>query len=150
MAWGHVRFHLDVFSCQFAKEILRYPLNTGSSKGSSDWACELEEKIGQMICYQTNHGPGHHSLYALVSGTPIVGISGPSTGAALTLGFYLKALMRAASSLDPSPVLTRATLVKELPAPRRGGHGKTKAEKERPPAKVDRLRQWGLTIPSLA
>ena len=24
MAWGHVRFYLDVFSCQFAKETLRY------------------------------------------------------------------------------------------------------------------------------
>ena len=33
-------------------------LNAGSSKGSGDWACEVMESIGTMICHQTNHGPG--------------------------------------------------------------------------------------------
>ena len=33
-------------------------LNAGSSKGSDDWSCEVMEQMGQMICHQTNHGPG--------------------------------------------------------------------------------------------
>ncbi len=116
-------------------------LNAGSSKGSGDWACEVEEKIGEMICHQTNHGPGHHSSYALVDGTPIVGISGPSAGAAVTLGFYLKPLMRAALSLDPAPVRALATLMEEMPAPHRGGPDKVKAEKAKKPAGEDRPRE---------
>ncbi len=96
-------------------------LNAGSSKGSGDWACEVMEAIGEMICHQTNHGPGHHSSYAIVDGTPVVGISGPSAGAAVTLGFYLKPLLRAALGLSPEPTLVKATLMEEMPAPHRGG-----------------------------
>ena len=91
-------------------------LNAGSSKGSGDWACEVMESIGTMICHQTNHGPGHHSSYAMVDGVPIVGISGPSAGAAVTLGFYLRPLIRAALSLNPAPIAVKATLVEEMPA----------------------------------
>lgn len=107
-------------------------LNAGSSKGSSDWACEVEEKIGEMICHQTNHGPGHHSSYAIVDGTPVVGISGPSAGAAVTLGFYLKPLMRAALGQNPEPVLVKATLMEEMPAPHRGGAKKADAKPLKP------------------
>ena len=91
-------------------------LNAGSSKGAGDWACEVMESIGTMICHQTNHGPGHHSSYAMVDGVPIVGISGPSAGAAVTLGFYLRPLIRAALSLNPAPITVKATLVEEMPA----------------------------------
>ena len=76
-------------------------LNAGSSKGSDDWSCEVMEQMGQMICHQTNHGPGHHSSFAIVDGTPIVGVSGPSAGASFTLNFYLRPLMRAFLGLDP-------------------------------------------------
>lgn len=53
-------------------------LNAGSSKGSDDWTMELLERIGQVFNHETDHGPGHHSSYSLVDGTPVVGISGPS------------------------------------------------------------------------
>ncbi|MDR0888761.1 MAG: molybdopterin molybdotransferase MoeA [Coriobacteriales bacterium] len=68
-------------------------LNAGSSKGSDDWSCEKLEDMGEVFCHQTNHGPGHHSSYALVNGTPIVGISGPPMGASFTTDFYLKPVM---------------------------------------------------------
>lgn len=109
-------------------------LNAGSSKGAGDWACEVMESIGTMICHQTNHGPGHHSSYAMVDGVPIVGISGPSAGAAVTLGFYLRPLIRAALSLNPAPIVVKATLVEEMPAPRRGGAADIQSEKEKKPA----------------
>ena len=89
-------------------------LNAGSSKGSGDWACEVMESIGTMICHQTNHGPGHHSSYAMVDGVPIVGISGPSAGAAVTLGFYLRPLIRAALSLNPAPIVVVSDRVKSV------------------------------------
>ena len=95
-------------------------LNAGSSKGSDDWSCEVMEQMGQMICHQTNHGPGHHSSFAIVDGTPIVGISGPSAGASFTLNFYLRPLMRAFSGLDPEVPRTPMVLAEAFPA---GGHG---------------------------
>ena len=65
-------------------------LNAGSSKGSDDWAMEILDKIGRVINHEVSHGPGHHSSYAVVDNTPIVGISGPALGATFTTDFYLK------------------------------------------------------------
>ena len=91
-------------------------LNAGSSKGSDDWSCEVMEQMGQMICHQTNHGPGHHSSFAIVDGTPIVGISGPSAGASFTLNFYLRPLMRAFLGLDSEVPRTPMVLAEAFPA----------------------------------
>ena len=90
-------------------------LNAGSSKGSDDWSCEVMEEMGQMICHQTNHGPGHHSSFAIVNEVPIVGISGPSAGASFTLNFYLRPLMRAFLGLEPEIERTPVVLAKEFP-----------------------------------
>lgn len=85
-------------------------LNAGSSKGSDDWSVEVLEEMGRVICHQTNHGPGHHSSYALVEGVPVVGISGPAGGASFTLDFYLRPVMREFLGLDPHPVRIPAVL----------------------------------------
>ena len=85
-------------------------LNAGSSKGSDDWTMELLEQMGQVFNHETNHGPGHHSSYALVDGTPIVGISGPSFGAAFTTDFYLKPLIEAWFGRSPEPRRVSARL----------------------------------------
>ena len=90
-------------------------LNAGSSKGSDDWSVEVLEEMGRIICHQTNHGPGHHSSYAIVNETPIVGISGPSAGASFTLNFYLRPIMRKFLGLDPEPALIPARLGAEFP-----------------------------------
>ena len=71
-------------------------LNAGSSKGSDDWSCEVMEQMGEMVCHETNHGPGHHSSFAVIGGTPVVGVSGPAGGASFTLDFYLRPPMRSA------------------------------------------------------
>ena len=68
-------------------------LNAGSSKGSDDWAMEILDQIGHVINHEVSHGPGHHSSYSVVDGTPVVGISGPSLGATFTTDFYLKPLI---------------------------------------------------------
>ncbi len=111
-------------------------LNAGSSKGSDDWSCEVMEEMGQMICHQTNHGPGHHSSFAIVDGVPIVGISGPSAGASFTLNFYLRPLMRAFAGLEPEVERTPVVLAEEFPKPphRPGGKGPRggKGGEERP------------------
>lgn len=90
-------------------------LNAGSSKGSDDWSVEVLEDMGRVLCHQTNHGPGHHSSYALVDGVPIVGISGPSGGASFTLNFYLLPLMKRFLGLDPAPVRIPARLAAPFP-----------------------------------
>ncbi len=108
-------------------------LNAGSSKGSDDWSCEVMEEMGQMICHQTNHGPGHHSSFAIVDGVPIVGISGPSAGASFTLNFYLRPLMRAFVGLVPEPERTPVVLAEEFPKPPHRPHGpKKRGGEERP------------------
>lgn len=95
-------------------------LNAGSSKGSGDWSCEVLDEIGHVICHQTNHGPGHHSSYTMVGGTPVVGISGPAGGASATLDFYLRPVMRRFLGLDPVLPKVPVILAEAFPA---GGHG---------------------------
>lgn len=109
-------------ACEVADIVV---LNAGSSKGSDDWSCEVMEEMGTVICHQTNHGPGHHSSYAVVDGVPVVGISGPSGGASFTLDFYLRPLVRAYLGLDPVIAKTPARLAGEFPKPKHGpGAGK--------------------------
>lgn len=91
-------------------------LNAGSSKGSDDWSVEVLEEMGEMICHQTNHGPGHHSSMAVVKDVPVIGISGPSGGASFTLNFYLLPLMKAYLGQDPAPVRIPARLAAPFPA----------------------------------
>lgn len=98
-------------ACEVADIVV---LNAGSSKGSDDWSVEVLEEMGTIICHQTNHGPGHHSSYALVDGVPIVGISGPSGGASFTLNFYLLPLMRRFLGFDHSPKKIAARLAADL------------------------------------
>lgn len=99
-------------ACRVADIVI---LNAGSSKGSDDWSVEVLEEMGEMICHQTNHGPGHHSSYAVVDGTPIVGISGPAGGASFTLNFYLLPLMKRYFGLNPEPVRIPARLAHPFP-----------------------------------
>lgn len=98
-------------------------LNAGSSKGSDDWSVEVLEEIGQVICHQTNHGPGHHSLYALLDGVPVVGISGPSGGASFTLDFYLRPLIMRWFGLPAEPDRIPVRLAAAFPQGGPGGPG---------------------------
>lgn len=103
-------------------------VNAGSSKGSDDWSCEKLEEMGDIICHETNHGPGHHSWYAIVDGKPIVGISGPSGGASFTLNFYLRPLMRAFLGLEPEVPKLAARLTEPFPV-KKGPANKGEAAK---------------------
>ena len=98
-------------------------INAGSSKGSDDWTCEVLEEMGEVVCHETNHGPGHHSSFAVVDGTPVVGISGPPAGATFTLDFYLRPLVRAYLGLEPVVAKTPARLAADFPAKKPHAHG---------------------------
>lgn len=102
-------------------------LNAGSSKGSDDWGMETLEEIGTVCYHQTNHGPGHHSSFSLVDGTPVVGLSGPPGGAALTADLYLHPAVMARLGLDPQPKKVKARLAASFAGSRPGsGKGKTR------------------------
>ena len=113
-------------------------LNAGSSKGSDDWSVEVVDEMGEIVCHQTNHGPGHHSSYAVLDcegrAVPVVGISGPSGGASFTLDFYLRPVMFALLGLDPEPRLLPCRLQGEFPAggPGPHAHGKKLHGEDRP------------------
>lgn len=102
-------------------------LNAGSSKGSDDWSVEVLEEMGEIICHQTNHGPGHHSSLSIINvdgrSVPVVGISGPSGGASFTLDFYLRPLMCALLGQQPTP--------ERIPCRLRGSFGENKHAKTR-------------------
>lgn len=105
-------------------------LNAGSSKGSDDYSMEVLERIGKVICHQTNHGPGHHSSYAVLDNTPVVGISGPPSGVAFTTDFYLWPVMRKYLGLSTSYAHVKARLASPLPG---SGHKpKAAAQKHLP------------------
>lgn len=120
-------------------------LNAGSSKGSDDWSVEVLEEHGSVVCHQTNHGPGHHSSYAVVDGVPVVGISGPPAGTSFTLNFYLKPLMLAFRGLDPTPRRIPARLAAPFPAG--GPHRRATAAK---PALAGEQRPLEATEPGQA
>ena len=94
-------------------------LNAGSSKGSDDWSLEILERIGTVHYHQTNHGPGHHSSFSVLDGTPVIGISGPPGGAAFTTDFYLYPAIQKYLGQDPWPVCVTARLAQDFP---KGGH----------------------------
>ena len=134
--WGGVPLVFDIVpdNPELIKDAIRRAcamadivvLNAGSSKGSADWNCQQMAKLGQGICHETNHGPGHHSSFALVDGTPVVGISGPPAGASFTLNFYLRPLMMRFLGRSPEPERVPVRLAAAFPA--KGGHGAEKGD----------------------
>lgn len=85
-------------------------MNAGSSKGSDDYTCELLEAHGEVLCHQTDQGPGRHVSMSLFEGTPIVGISGPPVGAEFTCDWFVKPFVDEYLGLDegqPPRVMAR-------------------------------------------
>ncbi len=92
-------------------------LNAGSSKGSKDFNIEILEENGQLLYHEVNHGPGHHSSAAVLGGKPVIGISGPPSGAEYTADWYLKPVIDAWLYGAPKPAKKiRAKLAHDLPA----------------------------------
>ena len=112
-------------ACRMADIVV---LNAGSSKGSDDWSVEQMEELGTVYYHETNHGPGHHSSFAMVEGTPVVGISGPAGGASFTLDFYLRPLMRAFLGLSTEGRMVAAKLTEPFPMRKHGSAGPKKGE----------------------
>ena len=76
MAWGHVRFHLDVFSCQFAKEILRYLSNIQRFRGDTRY--ETSAKIAE---YEKTQGMTTDGvIFAAGTNFPDALVAGPFAG----------------------------------------------------------------------
>lgn len=65
----------------------------GSSKGEHDYTMEVLQGLGEVLCHETNHGPGKHTSAAVVGGTPVLGLSGPPGGFEITADWYLKPLV---------------------------------------------------------
>lgn len=65
----------------------------GSSKGEHDYTMEVLEDVGEVICHETNHGPGLHTSASLVHRTAVLGLSGPPAGFEITADWYLKPLV---------------------------------------------------------
>ncbi len=103
-------------------------LNAGSSKGSKDFNIEILDEVGEVLAHEVNHGPGHHSSYSVVDGTPVVGISGPPAGAEYTIDWYLKPLVDSYlyGEVHAAPKV-KAKLAHDLPE-RRKPHGGPKPQ----------------------
>ncbi|MBO4289455.1 MAG: molybdopterin molybdotransferase MoeA [Lachnospiraceae bacterium] len=89
-------------------------LNAGSSKGSDDWGMEALEEIGTVLYHEVNHGPGHHSSFSVVNGTPVIGLSGPPDGGAITADLYLYPAVRAALGQEPHLKKVKARLAESF------------------------------------
>lgn len=95
----------------------------GSSKGEHDYTMEALEELGQVLCHETNHGPGKHTSAAVIGKTPVLGLSGPPGGFEITADWYLKPLVDAFLLGHPKPALK---VKARLTAPEKNGtpHGK--------------------------
>lgn len=100
-------------------------LNAGSSKGSDDWGMETLEELGTVLFHEVNHGPGHHSSFALLDGTPVVGLPGPPDGAGFSADLYLYPAVRALLGQEPHLKKVKATLAEDFAKPG-AGSGKKK------------------------
>jgi molybdopterin biosynthesis enzyme len=69
--------------------------NAGSSKGSDDFQVSTLEAAGEIFFKRVAYGPGHHTAFALVDGTPVLGLVGPPTGVDFNADFYLRPLIGA-------------------------------------------------------
>ncbi len=98
-------------------------INGGSSKGSDDWTCEVLEEIGEVLCHETSHGPGHHTSMSVLDGKPVIGISGPPMGAEFTTDFYLLPVMMRWFGRDERIPRVTVTLAEDFPAGGPGGPG---------------------------
>ena len=97
-------------------------VNAGSSKGAKDFTMEILEEIGQVICHETNHGPGRHTSASVVDGTPVLGLSGPPSGCEITADWYLKPLVD--SFLFGKVIEFEKVTAKSAPAEKVGGSHK--------------------------
>lgn len=71
-------------------------VNAGSSKGGRDYTVEVLGRLGEVLTYKVDHGPGHHTTAAITpEGRPILGLVGPPGGAAVTAELYLLPLIDA-------------------------------------------------------
>ena len=93
-------------------------INAGSSKGSDDWTCELLEREGEVLFHEVNQGPGKHCSFSLLSGKPVIGISGPPFGAEFTADFFIKPFVDVYLGADTSyPPRVMAKMLDEAPMP---------------------------------
>jgi molybdopterin molybdotransferase/putative molybdopterin biosynthesis protein len=69
--------------------------NAGSSKGTDDFQVSTLETAGELFFKRVAYGPGHHTAFAMVDGTPVLGLVGPPTGADFNADFYLRPLIDA-------------------------------------------------------
>ncbi len=93
-------------------------LNGGSSKGSDDRALEVLAKIGQMLVYEVDFGPGKHTTVTMAGDKPIVGTVGPTIGAEYGVEMFVKPLINKYLSIptvDPERLAVK--LLDDIAAP---------------------------------
>jgi molybdopterin molybdotransferase/putative molybdopterin biosynthesis protein len=69
--------------------------NAGSSKGTDDFQISTLEAAGELFFKRVAYGPGHHTAFAVVDNTPVLGLVGPPTGVDFNADFYLRPLIAA-------------------------------------------------------
>lgn len=66
----------------------------GSGRGERDLLQFAIEGIGQLYFSSVAHGPGKRTCFAVVDGTPVVGLVGPPGGEEMTFDFYVMPAIR--------------------------------------------------------
>ncbi|MCD8132654.1 MAG: molybdopterin molybdotransferase MoeA [Clostridiales bacterium] len=93
-------------------------LNAGTSKGSEDYCATLLKKRGEIIFQGVAAVPGRPMTAAIVDGTPVINLSGPSFAAFYSMDWMVRALI--CHYLDrpvPQRETVRATLTGDFNPP---------------------------------
>lgn len=67
----------------------------GSGRGKYDLLQDAIAEIGELHFSSVEHGPGKRTCFAVVDGTPVVGLVGPPGGEEMSFDFYVVPAIRA-------------------------------------------------------
>lgn len=86
----------------------------GVGRGRYDLLRTSISGIGELCFSSVDHGPGKRTCFAVVDGTPVIGVVGPPGGAEMTFDFYVVPAIRA--SLFQAHRETRLSIVLDADA----------------------------------
>ena len=75
--------------------------NAGSSKGTDDHAEEVLRAAGHLFFHRTSYGPGNHTGFCVVDGTPVLALVGVPGGAEFNADWYGEDLVRVYYGMAP-------------------------------------------------
>lgn len=87
----------------------------GSGRGRRDLLQASIAEVGKLHFSSVEHGPGKQTCFAVVDGTPVIGVVGPPGGEEMTFDFYVVPVIRATLRQNHRETIVPAILDEDVP-----------------------------------